>query len=230
MPFTAHFFCLYLTTTEVQWRPGDYSASQFTKAVKGRKFNGYALVPVDGAERRIYSENTQEAIDIFAKWAARVVRANVGQGNIVLVPIPSSSAVVGTPTAGTPAVMAASLAARLTPRAQVADVLRWTEAMESSSHGGTRDAQVLYEHLTVTGAVPQGGPVVLVDDVCTSKGHLRAAAARLSTLAKVQVSLAVIVGRTVNMVDEIPEDPFQMPTEEVSDFVPAPRTFLRSPR
>lgn len=221
MPFTVHFFCSYLTAGQ-DWRPEDHSASQFTKAIKGLPFKGYAQVPTPGGGvERVRQEDTNKAVGLFAAWAAQVVQANVGGDNIILVPIPSSGATVETPTAGTGATMATAVAQRIGARAQVADVLRFSVAMQSSRHGGTRDTGTLFDRLRVIDNVP-AGHVVLIDDVCTTHGHMRAAATRLNRQAGVNVDLAVCAGRTHQ---DPPNNPFSIPPETVPDFTPMAEIF-----
>ena len=210
--------CNYLTfvqETGDAWRNEDHNASKFVKAVKGDELNGYAYVPVAGEQRRLSNSNRDEVYGWWAVWAADQIQSCCSEGGILLVPVPGHADTVGkAATTGAPARLAEALAAALRERAGVYDVLRWDQVMvPARKRKGPRDAEVLLSHLRLDGEVP-GRPVVLVDDVCTTRGHLRACATALAERG-VEVVLAMCAGRTTW---EQTADPFEVEPENLGDL------------
>jgi hypothetical protein len=218
-------FASYLTTNIQEWRSDDHNASKFIKAIKGDKLNKYAYVPVlpDQPSRYLDNTNREDAVAWFGEMACDyLLKFHLNpEASVSLVPIPSTEAVVETTFERFPALrLARALADELRAAkldAEVADVLRWTEEMpKTRSGGGTRDPAVLFPRLTLIGKVESSTQYILVDDVCTSGGHLRAAAARLRG-AGASALLAVCAGRTSQVaVDE----PFKPSLEELDDYDP----------
>ncbi len=98
--------------------------------------------------------------------------------------------------------------------AQLVDALRQIAPIASAhKEGGTRDAAALYRNLRLV--VPSVvGEVVLVDDVLTSGGHLRAAAAML---VGASVEFAICAGRSR---DTPADNPWELVHIELMDFEP----------
>jgi adenine/guanine phosphoribosyltransferase-like PRPP-binding protein len=88
----------------------------------------------------------------------------------------------------------------------------------ASEEQGPRHPAELYPHLCVTGRliIRPGHQYVLVDDVLTSGGHLRAAAAFLRASGADPV-LAVCGARADSVAQA---DPFQRRIDELEDFEP----------
>ena len=217
MSLRVYCFCTYLTDIGGAWRGQDYDAHDFIHALKGREFNGYAQIPVSGKSKRLDNTNLDKAIDWFGVMVADYLEEKGIQNPASLVPVPNSDSVVN---AGSPrtACLARAIAKRLTSDTQVADVLRFERKVPSANQqGGTRDPEELYKRLVVTGDI-SGSPCVLVDDVLTSGGHLRACAARLRR-AGAKVSMAFCAGRASG---EQPDDPFAVRVEMLDDFIPNP--------
>lgn len=193
-------YAQYLSNVAVQWRAEDYAASKLIKAVKGENINGYAWIPAGNTTRRLDNGNASEAIGWCADRMANTLQALLGNGSITLVPIPCSNSLKGSPIKGPPWHLARALANRLGKSTGLVNLLQWTSYLGSARSGqGVRDPAVLEQHLSIDGPVPQSGgsEVVLVDDVYTSGGHIRACVRRLRAAgAKVDVALAA--GRTVD--------------------------------
>ncbi|NRD64766.1 phosphoribosyltransferase [Corallococcus exiguus] len=170
---------------EVQWSDDAYGAAAFKNAIKGQSIKRGQYVLVRGKWLQVTDSNKVVALDWFVDMAHDFLAANQGfspggPGPNILIPLPGSKLVPGASIGQhSPHTLATKLAARLTQigtPTQVADVLRWAQPMQNThGEGGSRDPEQLYPHLLVTGPVPAGRRLLL-DDVCTGGGHLRAAA------------------------------------------------------
>jgi hypothetical protein len=162
-----------------------FHIGMFVKAIKGKPFTGYARIPVPGAMRRL-DESTKEKV--FEWFAARARDVFLANQDYLLVPIPSSSCT------SAKAVRASRLAQLPTalfracrgqgPLVMWSPLLWWKVAKESAHKTRDkklRDAWKLYGNLAVGSLTTfaRKAKVVLVDDVCTTGAHFRAAEARL---------------------------------------------------
>jgi len=214
MPLHVASFSTYLTRVDGPWNPDDYNARDFIYAVKDRDITKYAWVRVRGKWQKFTNDNRQDVVAWFAEMVAEYFEGNPVELPVVLVPVPGSKHDIdfqGTPRT---AVLAEQIATRLDQDVSIVDVLRWIEAMPSANaQGGTREAEALFANLVVTGDVA-GMRVVLIDDVLTSGGHLRACAARLRE-AGADVVLAICAGRA----DQTQAtDPFAVRHDELHDY------------
>jgi predicted amidophosphoribosyltransferase len=148
---------------------------------------------------------------------ARILEEEGLHTGLVLIPIPNCSCVLTTESSRT-ARLATEIAERSGLVREVADVLRWNEVMPSaSSEQGPRDPAELYPHLRLRQALGRSRRLhILIDDVLTTGGHLRACAAFL--LAKgARVGLAVCGAKS----DPVAQaSPFERREDELDDFVP----------
>jgi hypothetical protein len=114
---------------------------------------------------------------------------------VALMPIPDSTCSVASKAAPT-LILAAALRDTLMPGQGVFDLLRWAERIPPAHLvGGTPDPQELYSLLRLRAHdLPRLPPIVLIDDVLASGGHLRAAAAFLADCGA-RVQMAICAGR-----------------------------------
>lgn len=217
MPLKVVSFATYLVSGG--YKGADHNAGKFVKALKGEDVRGYATVPVLGQNLRLEQSNRASAADWFGQMAADLLhQAPSFPRPFVLVPVPSSKASVGSPTAGPTFDMATAVATAFGSQASVHDCLRWKQPIASARSGkGSRDPWVLWDALAPLGPIPNPtAPRVLIDDVYTSGGHLQACRMALQG-ASLKVPLAICGARTVYesqshpfalKIDEIPAWPF----------------------
>ncbi len=207
--------CFTHLTSEQGWQDPQYCVKKFVDALKDRPINRYAYIPVGtGPKRLLQQSNAQEAVMWFGEMAAEIMTKELFSDTPVLVPFPSSKCDKKTQISKTRR-LASAVAFRF--EATVADVLRFDEPqLSANSEGGSRDPAVIYSHLRLIGPVIEGRPYVLIDDVLTSGGHLRAGAALLRKYGA-DVVLA-ICGVDANQ--EPQADPFQRVWYELEDFTP----------
>jgi predicted amidophosphoribosyltransferase len=166
-------------------------------------------VPIDGTNTKIVNANKDLAIKWFASWAAAKIIA-LGVQPKVLIPIPSSKTIVASPEEFRTFKIAQEIAARV-PKATATSLLRFVEPSPSSrEEGGSRDPEVLYQNMTLTGAIPSG-QIILIDDIMTSGGHFIAASWKLEDQGRTP-KLALACGRTM---DARIDDPFVVAPEDV---------------
>jgi hypothetical protein len=208
-------FSTYLTTVVLGWRPLDHDAHKFIAAIKDRDINGFAHVRVRNHWLRFDNANRQDVVGWFGVMVGDYFEAARLPRRVALVPLPGSKCDVTFNGQVRTATIAHACAATLTD-ATVHDVLRWQTPMSSAhEEGGTRDPQELFDNLTVRGGANLA-PVVLVDDVLASGGHLRACAALLHRTGA-RVVGAVCAGRAD---DRQVDDPFAVRVEELEAFRP----------
>lgn len=190
---TLHPLCLYprWDRDERPFRRTDWAASFITLALKGDE-NAIrrSFEVIKG--RRFDITNYRELHTAYHHWAARKLRA-LGIADPVLVAVPNSDAAPASVTFATKALVegiAAAYGAGCVPFSGV----RFRQAMPKARLGGTRDQRELLQNLVLLEPPPQG-TLVLVDDVCTSGGHLFAVQRLLRPR---ECGQALLVGRTVH--------------------------------
>lgn len=189
-----------------------WDAFKFTRAVKSARINGFCHVPNRSSRQRIDEKNVAEARIIFGRWLLSTIESSVDDRNYVIVPVPSKDAVIKSNGPYRHSEMIAEALARQKTKPQISDFLRYTEKLTKASEGGPRYFDQIYPKLRVCGDIPDR-PIVLVDDVVTRGGHLRAAKRRIEE-AGGSVLFGVVCGRTVLGMDD---HPWTSSTLEVSE-------------
>ncbi|WP_090756096.1 hypothetical protein [Paracoccus chinensis] len=150
----------------------DWKAYNATMALKGADFNGYADIRIRGKLHRISGQNTKPILDFFG-W--KIVKClEVQPAGTAIFVLPSSGCIdFGQDPKAARFVQAIVDAGCKIP---VAMPFHWSELMpKAAGGGGPRNSAVLQPKLRF---LPPPGihRAILVDDVMTSGGHIRAAA------------------------------------------------------
>ena len=159
--------CAYLTEFSSEWRQIDYTATKMVKAVKGDLINGYFECTIAGKSRRFTQENVQAFVDRVPIALAKAID-QVDQATIV--PIPNSHVTaVNTPNFRI-LDLANSIARASKGNLTVVPALVFKEPQIKSRNGGPRNPHLLNRP---TGLFQRSeGPIVLLDDFCTTGGHI----------------------------------------------------------
>jgi hypothetical protein len=208
MPLIVVCRAQYLTRS-VAMRPIDYDATHLVKAVKGLPLNAkaYSVVKIGGRNVRIVEANKDSAMDWFAEWAADLVNA-LGSHRKIIVPIPASKTTPRSEPRFRTALLAQKIAARSKNTLPFPSLRFAAERLNSREEGGSRSAIDIYQALQLTAPLP-GGQLILLDDVLTGGGHLKAAAWKLED-AGGKVEHALCCGRSL---EEQIDNPFAVPPE-----------------
>jgi hypothetical protein len=195
-------FCGYFMNQELESRQEDWYSFKWVQALKDKAINGYAKVPVRGQSLRLADTNRADATKWFGYFAFDYLNAKgYVEKPVWLVPVPNKDCLLNAPVVPRTLRLAEAIRTNLNNGSVILDCLRWTVALKSAKDGGPRDPRLLYPYLALIEAkvsgIDTGRPVLLVDDVFTTSGHLQASAARLAT-KKLEVVMAVCGGKTVH--------------------------------
>jgi hypothetical protein len=184
--------CAYLTDTDVDWRTADHTATKMVKALKGDPINGYFDYKVAGIMRRFDQSNVKEFVDRIPPALARTIQRHHDTA-ATIVPIPNSHVTTTDARDFRTLELANKIAANSGGKFSVVPALVFNEAQQKSRKGGPRDPEHLEKAYRVVRDVK--GPIILLDDVCTTGGHL-VAAHRLLHRDSSPVILASTFGRS----------------------------------
>lgn len=192
----------YLTTVGESgptWRDQDWTANKIIKCVKGEPINGYLDLRIDGKRRRFDEESRDELLEVVCRRAARRLVDGLSQRRICVVPVPNSGATIRSNTLFRTAQLAQRIVSHGGANLAMLPALRWRRALTPAHKGGTRDPGLLLDNLLLRDKPDR--PVVLLDDVMTSGGHMIACYRRLVAEAKVPIA-ALVIGRATQMQHE----------------------------
>lgn len=191
-----HAVCYYRSRSDTwsdKWRNEDYSAMNLVKAVKGLHFGGTSSITQGGSSYSITNndDGRARALMIAARSLAGKIH-KAGYQAVSVMPVPSSAHT--DPTAMFTGRRLANAIQEYHKPFVAASTLYFNQAMPPARGGGNRNPHTIQPHLRIAGPPPVGR-VVLLDDVCTSGGHL-IAAARFLRQHGIQVEDAFVIGRT----------------------------------
>lgn len=163
------------------------------KALKGDAINGYFDFKIGDKMRRFDQSNVAEFVERIPRALARMI-ARHHPSEATLVPIPNSHVVSATTPRFKTLELARKVADHSAGKLTVAPALAFREVQKKSREGGPRQAS----HFEKAYKIVQRpkGPIILLDDVCTSGGHLIAAHWLLHHEQNSPVVLACTFGRT----------------------------------
>jgi hypothetical protein len=190
-------FCRYLSIPRgEEWRDEDYGAWMFVKAAKEEAFNGYAHLNIDG-NRKLFRSSDLGNPDKARAWFGELVGGlQWSPKRVYLAPIPDSGCTTGARRLSKTYPLASAAVANL-KIAALWDGLRLKKALTKSREGGPRDVETIYRNLEVIAPIPTDAQIILIDDVCTTGGHLKAAAKRIVEGGG-RCSFSICIARTAN--------------------------------
>ena len=194
---------------EGDWEQTHWRARNLVKGVKHEPFRGYSdwTARQTGAQHRQYSDAAGQRFALMIAGSKLVgLMEAAGITAATIVPVPSSQTIApGGDFTG--ARLCRAIQGRR-PALVAAPVLHF-DAPQPKAHdgGGERRWNLILPHLR--GGAGLTGPIVLVDDVMTLGGHLRACR-RFPHAQGHQVDHAFVIGRTVW---DRPEVMFSIPPE-----------------
>lgn len=195
MSFDLYGFTRFLTVTDVTWEGRHHNARVLVRCLKGESFNGYFVCDVDGVRTRINKENPDPAFNYVGEMIGTGLNLQPSE-RYYLCCIPDSKCTV---RSGRPSKVErlALATVRYAPQLQLWDGIRFKRQMPKSSETNERDAAVLYGAMQLIAAPPTDGVILLLDDVCTTGAHFRAAAALLKANGVRKIA-AICAARTTH--------------------------------
>lgn len=185
--------CSYLTDVTEEWRDSDYTASKMVKALKGDPIKGYFNIQIGGQNRRYTQANIDEFLARIPRALSRMILRKI-DGPASLVPIPNSHVTNIDAENFKTLELARGVARHSGGQLTVVPALVFRQPQVKSREGGPRSADHFKSAYRLTNDVR--GPVVLLDDVCTSGGHMIGAYRKLRSSPERDVILACAFGRS----------------------------------
>lgn len=149
----------------------------------------------DGKIVTVGSDNAHLCRKAFGKWLSAVATDHCG-GKATIIAVPSKDALEeggGCSRSNKMVEDACKGNANITPL----DAVRFTKEMaKASTQQGTRNPQELYEAMVVISKPTPGLKYILVDDIYTLGGHMKAALKRLEE-AGFKIEIGAVCGMTV---------------------------------
>lgn len=182
-------YCRYLADIRYPWQTENYEIARIVRAIKEEPFNQSVDLKIGGVTKRLDANHPEVAVEWFVDRVVNETKFDSGEH--ILVPIPDSQC---TPTSThTPRTLriARSLAKQI-PELKIWHHLKFKKAMPKR----LRDEELIFQNLVCTSKVP-GGYLILLDDVCTSGAHARAAQRRLLEQGAGGDMCAMSVARTL---------------------------------
>lgn len=187
--------CAYLTDSEAEWRAEDHRATKMVKAMKGDPIKGYFHSVVGGEKRRYDQNNIHEFVSRIPRaLATNMLRHHDAPATIV--PIPNSHVTTTDAENFKTLELANNVAKYSGGKYVVEPAIVFKTLQKKSRDGGPRDPGHFEAAYNVVKKL--NGPIILLDDVCTSGGHIIGAYRRVNT-TKSPVALACTFGRTTKM-------------------------------
>ena len=188
-------FCYYLTAwSGITPRQEDWNSNKIVKCIKDEPIKGYVDVNVGGSNIRVDNNNKPEFIRRLCLSLGQSMATEL-KGQTAIVPIPNSSAVVGSAAVYRTLGYAKAIAAASSGRVVAVDALRWKQATEAAhKQKGFRTPERRYDNLEVIECPKL--PIILFDDVITSGSSFIAANWRLSEAGNTPIEGVVIARAT----------------------------------
>jgi hypothetical protein len=175
------------------WHPDDWTANRIIRAVHGLPFDGHFELQIAGKRHRFDRSNVATFLPTIYNVVAAKMAATI-PGTFAIIPIPSSTSVIGSADEFSTLVAARMIARRLGHRAEAVAGLVWKTPKIPAREGGNRDPQQHFENLQVSEKPTQ--PIVLYDHVMRTGSQMIAAYRRLLKDATAPVA-GFVLGRTV---------------------------------
>jgi hypothetical protein len=181
-------FCRYLADIRFPWGQANYDVAKIVRALKEEEFNGYADLRFGTTSKRLTPENPLIATEWFVETVKEQVRFS--EGSYILCPIPDSQCTPTSTHVPRTLRLAQALSQRI-PRLKVWHHLKFAKPMPRK----LRNEEFIYQNMVCPEQVPVGY-LILLDDVCTTGAHARAAQRRLLQCGG-QRMCAMSVARTI---------------------------------
>jgi predicted amidophosphoribosyltransferase len=166
------------------------------KALKGDPMHpdAYFFVKIGGVRKQFDQSNRGDFVKRIPRALAKMILRKIDDPAI-LVPIPNSHVTEPNADSFRTLELAKAVADESGGKLRAVPALVFHEPQQKSREGGSRDPDYFvdaYERV----AVKVEGPVVLIDDVCTSGAHMIGAYRKLHLPPRRDVVLACAFGRT----------------------------------